>query len=189
MSNLVVSINMTLDGVIQDPMGDEGTPAGGWSAAMSDGDRGAWAKTLTEEALAASALLMGGRTYDWFAPRWVVRDGAWADRLKELPKYVVATTITGEDWGPVTVLDGDIPARVREAKASAGGDVLVFGSGHLLPLLFDNGLVDELRLFVFPVVAGSGRRLFDGIAAGHSLELMDAASLGDQVTRMQYLVR
>src|SRR3954447_22081944 len=108
MGRIVVSTNVTLDGVGQDPTGEEGFAFGGWFLQISDPDREAWAKTEFEEALGADALLLGGRSYDWFASRWVDRDGAWADRLRSLPKYVVRGTAGRDDWGPTTVLTGDV---------------------------------------------------------------------------------
>jgi len=186
MGKLVVSINLTLDGVIEDPMGDGELKAGGWAAEMPDQDRTEWARHLTEEAFAASGLLFGARTYAWFVERWTTREGGWADRLRELPKYVVSSTDPATGWGPVTRIDTDAAGRVQALKDEAAGDLLVFGSGQLLPVLFDNDLVDELRLFVFPTIAGSGRRLFDQLAAPHQLRLVSGAAVGAALVRQVY---
>lgn len=185
MGKLVISTNLTLDGVIEDPMGDGGLAAGGWAGAISDGDRAEWARILTDEAFAASGLLLGARTYDWFASRWSSREGAWADRLRELPKYVASSTRPTLDWGPVVQVSGAVADQVATITKESDSDILVFGSGHLLPLLFAEGLVDELRLFVYPTVAGAGRRLFDDVDSALRLKLV-AHSDGQALVRLVY---
>ncbi|MDH2415231.1 dihydrofolate reductase family protein [Nocardioides sp. CER19] len=188
MGRLIVSTNMTLDGVVQDPTGEEGLAGGGWFEEMSASDRAVWAKHETEEALAASALLFGAHSYEWFARRWAGRAGVWGERLQELPKYVVSHRRTTTDWGPVTVLGGVPAVDVHALKGIVDGEVLVYGSGRLLGTLFDHGLVDELRLFVFPTALGAGRRLFEDVGT-QRLDLLTSEPLGDGVCRMVYRVR
>ena len=189
MGELIVSTNMTLDGVIEDPTGEEGLAGGGWFGEMAEADWAVWAARATEEALAASALLLGARSYEWFAQRWAGRAGLWGERLQALPKYVVSRRRTTIDWGPVTVLGGVPAVDVRALKDLVDGDILVYGSGRLLGTLFDHGLVDELRLFVFPTVLGSGRRLFEEVATPHRLDLIASEALAGGVSRFDYRVR
>jgi dihydrofolate reductase len=186
---IVVSTNMTLDGVIEDPTGDEGFAHGGWFEEMSEADRAVWATIETQEVLSASALLLGGGSYEWFARRWAGREGVWGEGLQALPKYVVSRRAVTTPWGPVTMLGGDPAAEVRALKGSVTGEILVFGSGHLLGTLFDNDLVDELRLFVFPAALGSGRRLFEDLDVPQVLDLVRVESLGDGVVQLGYRVR
>src|SRR5689334_21765950 len=106
MGSIVISTNVTLGGMSQDPTGEEGFAFGGWFETMSPSDREAWAKIEYEEAMATEAYLIGGRTYEWFASKWVGREGAWGERLMEIPKYVVRTSEGRSDWGPTHVIDG-----------------------------------------------------------------------------------
>src|SRR6478672_1575384 len=178
MGKIVAATNMTLDGVVQDPTGDEGFALGGWFEEMSETARGMWAKLETEEALAASAMLFGGRSYEWVASRWAGREGIWGERLEALPKYVFSSHPTATAWGPLhPASGGDAAVGVRSIKERVSGDILVYGSGVLLGTLFDQGLVDELRLFVFPVALGSGRRLFEDVARKQRLTLMSSDTL------------
>ena len=184
MGTIVISSNVTLDGVSQDPTGDEGSSFGGWFEQMSASDREAWAKIEYEEALAASAMLFGGRSYDWFAQRWVTRAGEWAGRLTELPKYVVRSTPGRTDWGHTTVLSGDLVRSLTELKATVDGEIVVYASYQLLRTLLDNDLVDEIRLFVFPYVAGSGGRVFPELAGSKQLRLVDVNRVGEALVQL-----
>lgn len=186
MGKIIVATNMTLDGVIQDPTGDEDFELGGWFEDMSETDRAAWAKLETEEALAASALVFGARSYEWFARRWGGRAGAWGEQLQRLPKYVVSSGPIKTKWGPVTVLSGEPASDLKTVKEQVEGDILVYGSGQLLGTLFDNDLVDELRLFVFPTALGTGRRLFQDITSHQRLEQVLATSVGDGLLQLVY---
>lgn len=186
MGRIVVSTNMTLDGVSQDPTGEEGFPSGGWFLEISDEDREAWAKTEFEEALGTEAFLLGGRSYEWFAQRWVGRDGGWAERMASLPKYVVRSTPGRSDWGPTTVLDGDVLAAVSALKRTVAGDIVVYASYQLVHALVAHDLVDEVRLIVFPRLAGSGGRLFPELAAGKALRLSNVERIGDGLVRLTY---
>ncbi len=161
MGKIVISENVSLDGVIQDPTGEEGFRLGGWFDRMGDKDREAWAKVEFEEALGAEALLLGRRTYEWFVARgWASRSGEWADRLRSLPKYVVSSTLEDLDWNNSTVLKGDVVNEVSKLKQKVNGDIVVYGSGRLVHTLMEHDLVDELRLMICPVVLGAGERLF-----------------------------
>lgn len=189
MGRIVATTNMTLDGVIQDPAGDEGFALGGWFDEMSDAARGMWAQLETEEALSASGLLFGARSYDWFARRWAGREGVWAERLQALPKYVVSAHPIATEWGPASTTGGGDPAvGVRSIKDTTDGDIVVYGSGSLLRTLFDEGLVEELRLFVFPTVLGSGQRLFAELNSRQGLALVRSESLDGGIQHLVYEV-
>ena len=187
MGRIVVSTNATFDGITQDPTGEEGFRFGGWFELMPDADREAWAKTEFDEAMAAHALLLGGRTYEWFAQRWVGREGAWGERLTALPKYVVRSTPGRSDWGPTTVLGSDTVAAVRGLKDTVPGDIVVYASYQLVHTLFDNDLVDEIRLFVFPHIIGSGGRLFAELTQAKPLRLTHVSRVGDTLVNLTYL--
>jgi dihydrofolate reductase len=186
MGTLVISTNVTLDGISQDPTGEEGFEFGGWFEQMTAADREIWAKSEFDEALGTAALLLGARSYEWFAQRWVGRPGGWADRLNELPKYVVRSTAGRSDWGPTTVLSGDVDREVAMLKDSIDGDIVVYASYQLVGTLLEHGLVDEIRLIVFPHVLGSGGRLFGRLALPQSLRLANVAPLGQELVTLTY---
>lgn len=189
MGKIVVTMNMTLDGVIEDPSGDEGFVHGGWFEEMTDAARGRWAKIEAEEALAASALLFGARSYEWFASRWAGREGVWAQRLEALPKYVVSRHRPATTWGPVHPTNGGDPEiGVRSLKDTTEGEIVVYGSGTLVRTLLDNGLVDELRLFVLPRVLGVGQRLFEGLTTAPRLTLARGESFDGGIQHLVYEV-
>src|SRR6266702_4129851 len=160
MGKIVISENVSLDGVIQDPVGDEGFRVGGWVGRVGDRGRGEAAKVLLDEAVGAEALLLGRRSYEFLAARWPSRSGEWADRLNSLLKYVVTSTLVDPDWNNSTVLKGDMLAEVSKLKQELNGEIVVPASGQLVRTLIEHDLVDELRLVVFPVVLGAGERLF-----------------------------
>src|SRR5206468_11939250 len=159
MGKIVVSENVTLDGVIQDPAGDEGFRLGGWVGHIQD--RPAVGKAALDEALGAEGLLMGRRTYEFFAARWPSRSGALADKLNSLPKYIVSSTLEDPEWNNSTVLTGDVVNEVSKLKQRVNGDIVVYASGQLAHTLIEHDLVDELRLMIYPFVLGAGERLFD----------------------------
>jgi dihydrofolate reductase len=159
MGRIVVSENVSLDGVVEDPTGEEGSPGGGWFLGMTDADREGWAAVELAEARDAAALLLGRRTDASFAARWSSRTGAWAEQLDRLPKYVVSATAAEPRWSNATLLAGDAVAEVSALRRRVAGDVVVYGSIRLVVALLEHDLVDELRLTVHPVVAGAGRRL------------------------------
>jgi dihydrofolate reductase len=147
MGKIIISENVSLDGVISDPTGEEGSGHGGWFGQIADRDREAWAKLEFDEALGTEALLLGRRSDEWFAVRWAARTGPWADRLNSMPKYVVSSTLEHPRWNNSTVLAGDAVTEVAELKHRINGDIVVYGSGQLAHTLIDHDLVDELRLF------------------------------------------
>ena len=160
MGKIVVSQNLSLDGVVEDPTGEEGFRHGGWFNEFGAGDYEAWAEVGLAEALGADALLMGRRSDAYFGARWMSRTGAWADRLNSLPKYVVSSTLEDPAWSNSTVLKGDPVNETKKLKQELHGDIVVPGSAQLLKTLIEHDLVDELRLKIFPVVLGAGERLF-----------------------------
>jgi dihydrofolate reductase len=181
MGEIIVSANVTLDGVGQDPTGEEGFDRGGWFNQISDTDRAAWATVEQEEAMTAAAMLLGRRSHDWFAVRWADRTGDWADRLRAMPKYVVSTTPHDERWPhSTTVTVADIPA----LKDTVDGDIVVYASRRLVHTLFDRDLVDEVRLMVFPFVLGAGDRVFGPTAI--ALRLVGSRPIGDGLTFLTY---
>ena len=160
MGKIVISENVTIDGVVQDPTGDDGFAHGGWFNEIGDEDRQGWAEVETGEAQRAEALLLGRRTYDYLAARWPQRTGVWADRLNSMPKYVVSSTLLDPGWTNSTVLTGDVVNEVTKLKERLDGEIVLNGSGRLARTLIEHHLVDELRLMVYPFVLGSGERLF-----------------------------
>jgi dihydrofolate reductase len=186
MGRIVVSTNMTLDGISQDPTGEEGFKFGGWFVQISDEDREAWAKTEFEEALGTEAYLLGGRSYEWFAQRWVGRDGGWAERMESLPKYVVRSTPGRSDWGPTTVLEGDVLDEVSKLRQTLAGDIVVYASYQLVHALLEHDLVDEVRLIVFPRLVGSGGRIFPELTDSKALRLSNVETVGEGLVRVTY---
>jgi dihydrofolate reductase len=164
MGKLVVSEFVTLDGVMEDPGGAEGFERGGWAFAFDRGPEGD--KFKLDELLSAESLLLGRKTYEGFAAAWPERsdEAGFAEKMNSMRKYVVSTTLTDPTWSNTTVIDRDVVAELKRIRSERGGDVLVAGSCRLVDTLLANGLVDELRLMVFPVLLGRGRRLFgDGL--------------------------
>ena len=184
MGTIVVNTNMTLDGVVENPTGEDGA-GGGWFNAKSDADQDAWAKFEFEEALDTDALLLGRATDAWFAARWNDRSGGWADRLNGLPKYVVSSTLAETAWVNGTVLRGDVPEEVARLKEEVDGRIVVFGSRTLVATLLEHQLVDELRLFVFGAMVGRGGRMLEA-GAPASLRLTRAERLGDSLLFVAY---
>jgi dihydrofolate reductase len=132
------------------------------------------------------ALLLGRKTYEGFAESWPQRDGEFADRFNSMPKYVVSSTLKDPDWTNTTVLDGDLAESVGKLRDELDGEIVVHGSAQLVQGLIENGLVDEVRLMVFPVVLGSGKRLFGETSDKHSLKLTDTKIVGDGVAILTY---
>jgi dihydrofolate reductase len=194
MGKIVISSNVTLDGVVQDPDGEEGFERGGWfHQVVGVGDLQAWAARETEEVLAAEVLLLGRRSSEWFASRMLAGDGAaarvspaWADRMNAIPKYVVSSTLDDPQWSNATVLTGDPVKEITELKRTVAGEILVYGSYQLVRLLLDHQLADELRLAVFPVVLGPGGRVFDATGGTSPLRLVDTRKLGDGLAFQTY---
>ena len=184
MGKIVMSDNVSLDGVIQDPAGDEGFTRGGWVgriAALPE-----VAKVTLDEALGTEALLLGRRSYEWFAARWPSRSGELADSLNGLPKYVVSSTLEEPDWNNTTVLKGDAVNEVSKLKQELDGEINVPASFQLARTLIEHDLVDELRLKIFPVVLGDGERLFGKLSDKKPLRLVDTRTVGDGVAILTY---
>ena len=186
MGKIVVSENVSLDGVVQDPTGEEGFRHGGWFNQISDKDREGWAKIGFDEALGAEAMLLGRRSYEFLAARWPSRTGAWADRLNSLPKYVVSSTLIDPDWNNTTVLGGEAVTEVSRLKQELSGEIIVAASRQLVNTLIEHDLVDELRLMVYPVVLGAGERLFGETSDKKSMRLRDTRTVGDGLIFLTY---
>jgi dihydrofolate reductase len=186
MGRIVVSENATLDGVISDPTGEAGSASGGWFTRMSEQDLAVWGQHEQAEVERAAALLLGGGTYRYFTERWASREGAWADRLRTIRKYVVSSTLVEPAWGTTTVLAGDVPDEVRSVKEQVDGEIVVYGSGQLVHSLWEHGLVDELRVIVYPFLAGDGQRILPPRGASASLELVDTGRIGSNLTTVVY---
>jgi len=186
MGKIIISENVSLDGIADDPMGDEGSGHGHWTSFISDQDRDAWFQAIHEESLAAEALLIGRRSDDWFARRWLTRTGERAERLNGMPKYVVSSTLEEPKWSNTTVLSGDVVAGVSKLKEELAGDIVVYGSIQLAHAVLELGLADEVRLFVHPVVLGSGQRLFTETAGMRPLRLVRNRTLGEALVQLTY---
>jgi dihydrofolate reductase len=186
MGRIVISTNATLDGISQDPTGEEGFEFGGWFNRIPDADREAWAKVEFEEALNTAALLVGGRSYEWFAERWVGRPGDWAAALQQLPKYVVRSTAGRTDWGPTTVVTGDIGAEIASLRQRVDGDIVVYASYQLVRTLAEHDLIDEVRLVVYPHIVGSGVRVFGDLSTPRAVRLSRVVTVGEGLVQLTY---
>jgi dihydrofolate reductase len=186
MGKIIVSDNVSLDGVIQDPAGDEGFRVGGWVGLIRD--RPQLNKLALDEALGTEALLLGRRSYEWFAARWPSRSGELADRLNSLPKYVVSSTLEHPDWNNSTVLKGDVLNEVSKLKRELEGEVVIPASFQLIRMLMEHDLIDELRLKIFPVVLGAGERLFGETSDKKAMRLVDTQILEGDVLFLTYEV-
>ena len=176
MGRIVVTEFVSLDGVVEDPGGAEDFEHGGWSFEFDRGDDGNDFKT--GETMNADAMLLGRVTYEGFAKAWPERDGEFADKFNDMPKYVVSSTLTDPDWTNTTVIARD---DVTKLKRSHDGDVIVHGSVSLVQDLLENDLVDELRLMVFPVVLGKGKSLWGSTSDKKTFRLTDARTVGEGV--------
>jgi dihydrofolate reductase len=181
---IVVTEFTSLDGVVEDPGGSEHFERGGWAFETDRGAEGD--KFKLDETLASEALLLGRVTYEGFAASWPSRDGEFAAKFNTMPKYVVSSTLQDPQWTNTTVLGGDVVEEVAKLRQERDGDIVVHGSARLAQTLLDHGLVDELRLMVFPVVLGAGKRLFGPTGAKKPLRLADAKTVGDGVTILIY---
>jgi dihydrofolate reductase len=188
MGTLVISTNISLDGVAQDPTGEEDVGLGGWFYQFGGKDLEVWAKISTEEAMGAEAVLLGRKSDEWFATRWLGRTGEWADRLNSLPKFVVSSTLKEPKWSNATVLRGDVVKEVSKLKEEIEGEILVYASYHLVHTLIEHDLVDEVRLVVFPVVLGAGDRLFGASTDNRPLRLVGTETIGEGLLLVTYEV-
>jgi len=188
MGTIVVTENVSLDGVVQDPTGEEGFRHGGWFTQAGDRDRDERAKVMLDEALGAEAFLLGRRSYEFLAARWPSRNGELADRLNRLPKYVVSSTLRDPKWNNSAVLKGDVMSQVSKLKQDLDGDIVVPASRQLVRTLMEHNLVDQLRLMVHPVALGAGERLFDKDSDKQSMRLLDTRTVGDSLVYLVYEV-
>jgi len=189
MGKIVISQNVSLDSVVEDPTGEEGFTHGGWfDQFMVGADREAWAAVEFAEAMKAEALLLGRRSDEYFGQRWNGATGEWPDRLNGLPKYVVSSTLVDPVWVNSTILAGDVVDEVTRLRQEVDGDIVVYASRRLVHALMENNLVDEVRQVVFPVVLGSGERLFDELSDMTVLRLVTAERIGDNLGYLAYEV-
>ena len=184
MGRIVVTEFVSLDGVMEAPGGAEGFKYGGWTFEIERGDEGN--KFKLDETMETEALLLGRRTYEGFAAAWPSREGEFADKFNNMPKYVVSSTLKDPEWNNSTVLKGDVAEEVAKLKQEQDGDIVVHGSAQLVQALVEHDLVDELRLMVFPVVLGSGKRLFGETSDKKRLRLTDSKTVGDGVAILTY---
>src|ERR671935_555862 len=184
MGKIVMSENVSLDGVIEDPAGDEGFTRGGWVGLLAS--REEVAKLALDEAVGAEALLLGRRSYEWLAARWPSRSGELADRLNSLPKYVVSSTLEDPDWNNSTVLKGEAVDAVSKLKQQLDGEIVVPASFQLVRTLMEHDLVDELRLKIFPVVLGAGERLFGELPDKKPMRLLDVQTVEGGIAFLTY---
>jgi len=184
MGRIVVTEFVSLDGVMEAPGGGEGFKHAGWTFEIARGDEGD--KFKLDETIEAEALLLGRKTYEGFAAAWPSREGEFADKFNSMPKYVISSTLDGAEWNNSTVLDGDVVEEVSKLKQELGGDIVVHGSAQLVQTLVEHDLVDELRLMVFPVVLGGGKRLFGDTSDKKRLRLAKSKTVGDGVTILVY---
>jgi len=183
MGRIVVTEFVSLDGVIEDPGGAEDYEHGGWTFEI---DRGEGDQFKLDETMSSDALLLGRVTYLGFAEAWPSREGSFADKFNTMPKYVVSSTLSDPEWSNSTVITGDLAEEVAKLRERHDGDVVVHGSRQLAQFLLEHDLVDELRLMVFPVVLGSGKRLFSDASDKKRLRLVDSKTVGDGVTILVY---
>jgi len=188
MGKIVISTNVSLDGVVQDPDGEEGFGRGGWFVRYGGKDLEEWGKIEYAEALGMAALLLGRRSDEWFGTRWASRPGEWADHLNSLPKYVVSSTLQDPKWTNVTVLTGNVVDEVTRLKKEIDGDIVVYASYQLGRTLLEHDLVDELRLFVFPVLVGAGERLFGETSGTKPFRLAGSRTVGDGLVFLTYAI-
>jgi len=179
MGKLVVTEFISIDGVIEDPGGAEDFAHGGWVFQFERGEEGN--KFKLDEVLEAEAQLLGRVTYEGFAAAWPSRtdEAGFAERMNAMPKYVVSSTLRELTWSNSTLIEGDVAAEVAKLKKQVPGDILVAGSATLVRALVEHDLVDELRLMVFPIVLGSGKRLFGDSASTKALRLLESQPVGD----------
>ena len=186
MGKIVISENVTLDGVIQDPAGVEGFSLGGWVGRIGDRGRDEAAKVALDEAMGAEVMLWGRRTYEFFAARWPSRSGPLADRLNSLPKYIVSSTLEAPAWNNTTVLKGDVIEEVSKLKQEIDGEIVVAASFQLWHTLMEHDLVDELRLMIYPVVLGAGERLFGETTDKKPMRLLNTRTVAGDLAYLTY---
>jgi dihydrofolate reductase len=184
MGKLVVTEFVTVDGVFEDPGGSEDLDRGGWAFEFNRGADGD--KFKLDETIETDALLLGRKTYEGFAEAWPEREGEFADKFNSMPKYVVSRSLENPEWENTTVIGGDDPAaEIRKLKDETDGQIAIHGSGKVVKLVLDEGLVDQINLMVFPVVVGRGKRLFLDHTHKNPLELVETKTVGDDGVHLQ----
>jgi dihydrofolate reductase len=186
LGRIVISENVSLDGVVEDPAGDEGFDRGGWVGLIKD--RPELNQLALDEALGAEAFLLGRRSYEWFAARWPSRTGELADRLNGMPKYVVSSSLENLDWNSSRLLRGDAVGEVSRLKQKLDGEIVVAASFQLARTLIERDLADELRLKVHPVVLGDGKRLFGETSDTKRLRLVRSTTIDSEIAYLTYEV-
>jgi dihydrofolate reductase len=186
MGKIIVSENVTLDGVIQDPAGGEGFKYGGWVGRIGDRGRDEAAKIALDEALGTEAMLLGRRSYEFLASRWPSRTGGLADRLNSKPKYVVSSILQDPAWNNTTVLTGDAVSEVSKLKQQLAGDIVIAASFQLVHTLLEHDLVDEMRLMIYPVVLGTGTRLFGETSDKKPMRLVSNKTVAGDLAFLTY---
>jgi dihydrofolate reductase len=184
MGRIVVTEFVSLDGVMEAPGGGENFKHAGWTFKINRGDEGE--KFKLDETFGSEALLLGRKTYEGFAAAWPSMKNEFADKFNSMPKYVVSSTLDDPTWNNSTVLKGDVEEEVSKLRQEVDGDIVVHGSAQLVQALLEHDLVDELRLMVFPVVLGSGKRLFGETSDKKPLRLADSKMVGDGVAILTY---
>jgi dihydrofolate reductase len=188
MGKIVISANVTLDGVVEDPTGEEGFKHGGWWVQVGSSDREGFYRAALDETLRAEALLFGRRSYEYFAERWPSRTGELPDRMNGMSKYVVSSTLEDPGWSNTTVVKGDVVTAVSKLKERLTGEIVVIGSLKLVRTLLAGDLADEVRLLVYPYALGDGERLFGEIPDKLSLRLVGNRTVGDGLPYLTYQV-
>lgn len=187
MGKIVVTEFISLDGVMEDPGGAEDFRHGGWTFEISRGEEGD--KFKFDELVEAEAQLLGRTTYEGFAAAWpkMTDEAGFAEKMNTMPKFVFSSTLTSADWENSTILSGDFATEIAKLKDQVDGVILVAGSAQLVHGLIEHDLVDELRLMVFPVLLGSGKRVFGEHADKKPLRLVDSKTVGDGVELQTYV--
>ena len=186
MGKIVVSENVSLDGVVEDPSGEQGFRHGGWFLQFIGQDWEAWTEVELAEAQGAEALLLGRRSDEYFGTRSPSQSGEWVDRLNSLPKYVVSSTLEHPAWNNTTELNGDVVNEVPALKQQIDGNIVIAGSFQLIRTLMEHDLVDELRLKIFPVALGAGERLFGETSDKKPMHLLDTQTIEGGIAYLTY---
>jgi dihydrofolate reductase len=181
---IIVTEFVSLDGVMEAPGGGEDYKHAGWTFKINRGEEGN--KFKVKETSDSEALLLGRVTYEGFAKAWPSREGEFADKFNRMPKYVITSTLKKADWNNSTILSGDVTEEITKLKKKLKGNIVVHGSAQLVQALVANDLIDELRLMVFPVILGSGKKLFGGMDEKKSMKLISSQTVGDGVGILIY---
>jgi len=184
MGTIIVTEFVSLDGVIEAPGGGEEFKHAGWTFTISRGEEGD--KFKLDETLLSAALLLGRVTYEGFAASWPSQKNEFADKLNSMPKYVVSSTLEKATWNNSTVLRGNVVEEISKLRRALDGDIVVHGSARLVQTLIEHDLVDELRLMVFPVILGTGKRLFGSTSDKKPFGLVNSKTVGDGVNILIY---